>query len=166
MPLSLNSWPSGPGLRIGYLHINNARNKIDDIVTILHNSGNHFHVFCFAESRLSSQVADSEMQVAGCNILCLDPTGLKTTGLLLYFASSMNCIRLHGLETHGVESMWLKVSIKHSKPFLVGFVYRNPAKSIDWLERFNSFMDDVIMMNREVILFGDFNIDLLKSKPK
>ena len=87
MPLALNSWPSEPGLRIGYLNINNARNKIDNIVTILHNSGKHFQVFCFAESRLSSQVADSEMQIAVCNILRLDPTDLKTTGLLLYFAS-------------------------------------------------------------------------------
>ena len=74
-----------------------------------------------AESRLSSQVADSEMQVAGYNILHLDPTDLKTTDLLLYFASSMNCIRMHGLETSRVEFIWLKVSIKHSKPFLVGF---------------------------------------------
>ena len=114
MPLTLNSWPSEPALHIGYLNINNARNKMDDIATILHNSGNNFHVFCFAESRLSSQVADSEMQVAGYYILCLDPADLKTTGLLLYFASSMNCVRMHGLETHGVESMWLKVSIKHS----------------------------------------------------
>ena len=96
------------------------------------------------------------MQVAGYNILRLDPTGLKTAGLLLHFASSMNCIRMHGLETHGVESMWLKVSIKHSKPFLVGFVYQNPAESVDWQERFNSLMDDVIMMNREVILLVDF----------
>ena len=130
MPLALNSWPSEPGLLIGYLNINNARNKIDDIVTILHNSGKHFHVFCFAESRLSSQVA-------GYNILRLDPTGLKTTGLLLYFASSMNCIRMHGLETHGVESIWLKISIKHSKPFLKGFLYRNPAECMEWQERFN-----------------------------
>ena len=119
MPLTLNSWPSEPGLRIGYLNINNARNKIDDIGTILHNSGQLFHVFCFAGSRLSSQVADSKLKVAGYNILRLDSTGLKATGLLLYFASSMNCIRMHGLETHGVESIWLKVSIKHSKPFVV-----------------------------------------------
>ena len=71
------------------------------------------------------------MQVAGYNTLRLDPTGLKTTGLLLYFSSSMNCIRMHDLETHGVESLWLKVSIKHSKSFLVGFVYRNPAECIE-----------------------------------
>ena len=73
---------------------------------------------------------------------------------------------MHDLETYRVASMWLKISIKHSKPFLVGFVYRNPAESIEWQERINSLMDDVIMMNQEVILFGDFNTDLLKPKPK
>ena len=90
MPLTLNSWPSEPGLRIGYLNINNTRNKIDDTAAILHNSGKHFHIFCFAESRLSFHMADSEMQVVGYNILHLDPTGLRTTGLLLYFASPMD----------------------------------------------------------------------------
>ena len=73
---------------------------------------------------------------------------------------------MHDLETHGEESIWLKVNIKHSQPFPIGFVYRNPAEFIEWQERFNSPMDDVLMMNREVILFGDFNIDLLKPKPK
>ena len=78
----------------------------------------------------------------------------------------MNCVRMHDLETHGVESIWLKVSIKNSKPFLIIFVYRNPAECIEWRERYNSLMDDVIIMNHEVILFGDFNIQLLKPKPK
>ena len=152
IPLALNSWPSEPGLPIGYLNINNARYKIDDIATTLQNSGKRFHVFCFAESRLSFQVADSEMQVAEYNILHLDPSGIKTTGLLLYFASSMNCIRMHDFETLGVESIWLKVSIKYNKPFLIGFVYRNPTECIEWQERFNCLMYDVIMRNREVIL--------------
>ena len=99
MSLALHSWPSEHGPRIGYLNINKARNKIGGIAIILHNLGKHFHVFCFAESRLSFQVADTEMQIAGYNVLRLDQTGLKTTGLLLYFASSMNCIRMHDLET-------------------------------------------------------------------
>ena len=59
-----------------------------------------------------------------------------------------------------------KCQIQTSKPFLKGFVYRNPAECIEWQERFNSLVDDVTMMNREVILLGDFNNDLLKPKPK
>ena len=68
MPLAFNSWPAETGLGIGYLSVSNARNKIDDIATILHNTGKHFQVFCIAESRLSFHIADSEMQVAGYNI--------------------------------------------------------------------------------------------------
>ena len=166
MTFALNSWPSLPGLHIGYLNINNVRNKIDDIPTILNNSGKHFHIFCFAESRLSSNITDSEMQVAGYNVHRLDPAGPRTTGLLVYIASPLNCMRLNNIERHGVESIWLKVNIKNSKPFLIGFVYRNPSECIDWQERFNSMMDEVSMMNCEVIVFGDFNIDLLKHKPK
>ena len=77
MPLALNSWPSEPGLHICYFSINNAKNKINDITTILHNSGKHFHIFCFVESRLSFHIADFEMQVSGYNILRFDPKASK-----------------------------------------------------------------------------------------
>ena len=72
---------------------------------------------------------------------------------------------MHDLETHGVESIWLKVSIKHSKPFLIEFVYRNHVECTEWQVRFNSLMVDVVM-NREVNLFGHFDIYLLKPKSK
>ena len=61
----------------------------------------------------------------------------------------------------------MKVSIKHSKPFLRGIVYRNPAECIEWQEQVSfPYLDAVLLTNRGVILFGDFNIDLLKPKPK
>ena len=53
-----NNWPIKHGLRIGYLNINNAVNKKEDIATILHNNGNPFHVFCFSESRLNPNITD------------------------------------------------------------------------------------------------------------
>ena len=65
MPITINTWPSKDGLRIGYLNINHAINKLTDIPSILFNSGRNFHVFCFAESRLSNHVSDSDVSMPG-----------------------------------------------------------------------------------------------------
>ena len=68
---------------------------------------------------------------------------------------------MHDLETHGVEYIWLKVSIKYSKAFLIGFINRNHAECIEWQERFNFLMVDNLLSNINLnefagILFVDF----------
>eukprot|EP00745_Piridium_sociabile_P024390 TRINITY_DN38622_c0_g1_i1.p1 TRINITY_DN38622_c0_g1~~TRINITY_DN38622_c0_g1_i1.p1 ORF type:complete len:158 (-),score=5.64 TRINITY_DN38622_c0_g1_i1:31-504(-) len=43
---------------------------------------------------------------------------------------------------------------------MTGFLYRNPAETSEWHDRFNSMMDAAILESKEIILMGDFNIDL------
>ena len=107
MPSTLDAWPSHEGLRVGYLNINSARNKTDDISTILCNKGNSFHVFCFAESRLTSTIPDSEVYMPNYDTIRLDPVSFRATGLLLYCASSLTYRRLTHLENCNIECIWL-----------------------------------------------------------
>ena len=46
---------------------------------------------------------------------------------------------------------------------MIGFVYRNPAETVQWQYRFN-MMDAVVLERKETIILGDFNIDLLIPK--
>ena len=68
---------------------------------------------------------------------------------------------LDHLEQHVVESVWSEVKLKRASPQLLGFVYRNPAKRADWTDHFVSMMDAVSLQSREIILLGDFKMDLL-----
>ena len=166
MSLTLDAWPVKQGLRLGYLNINSAINKKDDIAAILQNNGQGFHLFGFAESRLSSKISDSDMHMPGYDVLRLDLGKPKRTGLLVYVASVLKYKRLVEFEQYNVECIWLEVILKNSKPIILGFIYRNPAEKMDWEDNFNSLMDDVTLLSLETILFGDFNIDLLKPKLK
>ena len=166
MPITINTWPSKDGLRIGYLNINHAINKLTDISSILFKSGRNFHIFCFAESRLSNHVSDSDVSMPGYNVMCLDPKTHKDTGLLFYFSHSVNLKRASHLEQHNTESIWIEVCLKRSKPILVGFTYRNPSERTDWFDRFTLMMDAVCLEAKEIILLGDFNISLLKPHIK
>ena len=166
MSTTVNAWPSKDGLKIGHLNINHAINKQTDIMSILSNSGNNFHIFCFSESRLSDQISDTDMSVSGYNIIRRDPKFQKETGLLVYINNSIKVKRISMLEKDFIESIWIEVNLKRTKPILVGFIYRNPAEPVDWMDKFTSLMEDVCNESREIILMGDFNIDLLKPSKR
>ena len=164
MSSTLKLWPTDKGLRIGFLNINNARNKKDAISRILNNSGNNFHIFGFAETRLSDEISKEEFPLSGYSLLSLEPSRPLTTGIVVYCSNHIQYKRLHHFEQFNIESLWLEISLKHSKPFLVCFLYRNPAEKSDWFDRFNLLMDAVLLENKEIILLGDFNIDLSSSR--
>ena len=65
-----------------------------------------------------------------------------------------------------MEAVWLEISIAKSSPILVGFCYRNPACRVDWIDAFTEIMDRVSFESKEIILLGDFNIDLTKANPR
>ena len=161
-----NSWLLKEGLRMGHLNINHAVNKLADIQSILCNSGKNFHIFGFSESRLTEHISDSDMFVPGYNILRNDPKIQKETGLLVYVNKCVNIKRIAYLENFSIECIWLEISIKKTKPVLVGFIYRNPSELVDWIDRFERMMDAVANEMKETIILGDFNIDLLKPNKR
>ena len=137
-------------------------NNLTDICSILFISERNFHVFCFAEFRLSNHVSDSDVSMPGYSVIRLDPKTHKDTGLLLYFSHSVNLKRASHLEQHNTESIWIEVCLKRSKPILTGFTYRNPSERTDWFDRFTLMMDAGLSRNKRNNITGDFNINLLK----
>ena len=62
-----------------------------------------------------------------------------------------------------MEAVWLEIGFSKSTPILVGFCCRNPASRADWIHAFTAIIDNVVFESKELILLGDFNIDLQKS---
>ena len=59
--------------------------------------------------------------------------------------------------------MWLEVKMKKSSPILVGFLYRNPSEPANWVDKSVCMMDSLWLESKEIILMGNFNIDLFKA---
>ena len=163
MTVNPGPWLTKEGLKIGHLNINHAVNKLCDICTIISNGGKNFHIFGFSESRLSDHITDADISVPGYSTVRRDSQLQKETGLLVYINQSISFKRLSHLENNHIESVWLEIYLKRSKPVLIGFIYRNPTERVDWFDRFNLMMDAVANESKETILLGDFNIDLLKT---
>jgi len=91
---------------------------------------------------------------------------VQHTGLAVYVHDSIVKFVKHrtDLEANSIECLWLEISYKHSNSFLIGFVYRNPASNSAWSDDFIDLMDTIKCNNRNVLILGDFNIDLHKTQ--
>ena len=161
-----NCWPSRDGLRIGHLNINHVLNKTTDVTTAISNSGKQFHLFGLSESRLTDNIPSSDLLIPDYTIIRRDAKANGEVGLLIYISDATPFKHLFRLDQPGVEAVWLEISIAKSAPILVGFCYRNPASRIDWTDAFTEMMDRVTFETKEIILLGDFNMDLKKQNPR
>ena len=57
-------------------------------------------------------------------------------GLILYFRNSIKCKRRHEDEISNIETIWAKIELPNTKPFLVCSVYRLPSVHSDWIDLF------------------------------
>jgi hypothetical protein len=160
--LTQQTWPSKDGIRIGYLNINSIINKLDEVSSILENSGKPFHIFCFAESRLCTKQNDTDLKIPGYNFIRLDPVLSKQTGIIVYINQSISWKQIKIFAQFGIENVSLQISIKKTQPILLCFIYRNPSELVDWFDKFTDMMETVTLSQNEIIIMGDFNIDLLK----
>jgi exonuclease III len=148
---------------MGYLNIRYLQNKMDEIPYILSKANDKFHMFCIAETHLDKELEYPELAVSGYERINKPPTKSLETGLLLYYTPNLHVKQLDSYENLGVECIWIEITFKKSKPIRVGFLYRNPAENADWYKRFGSMMEAVSHDGNEIMLFGDLNIDVLKS---
>ena len=63
------------------------------------------------------------------------------------------------LESEAAESVWLEVQTCKSS-ILVGYIYRNPAATLDWCGQYVTMMDKVQDCKRNVILSRVFTTDM------
>ena len=92
------------------------------------------------------------------------PSARLETGIVVYVNKSITYKRLEEFESYNVESVWLEIFLRGTKSFLVGFIYQNPAENTDWRDRFSCLMDNVSPLSKDIILLGDFYINLLEPQ--
>jgi hypothetical protein len=141
-------------------------NKLADISVYINNP-TPFHLFGLSETRLSSYVSDAAISIPNFSVIRRDPLSPGQTGIAVYIHNSIQHLvhRRVDLETMDVECVWVEVKCPKSKPVLVGFLYRNPASSFEWYDRFSQNLDRALKKKADILLLGDFNIDLLKPHP-
>jgi hypothetical protein len=63
-----------------------------------------------------------------------------------------------------MESVWIELCPRNKKHVLIGYFYRPPNENASWYNKFEEQIHIAKQTNLQMILLGDFNIDLLKCK--
>lgn len=148
-------------ITIGHVNVYHLYNKIHDVCSLLHN--NELQILGVTETKLSEYKHNSDsVMIPQYNFIRRDASFPGSTGIGLYIHQSLvNVVKhRHDLESPNIECLWLEVRPHKNTPILVGFIYRNPASNNNWFDDYVEMMDTVNSYNLNIILFGDFNIDL------
>ena len=156
---------SSKGLNISNLNIRHVIPKVDEI-SVLMASDNSPDILGLCETVLQKNNPDSQISINGFNVLRKDRSDTREKyggGLLLYSRQSLNIKRRTDIEISNIETLWAEVCLPTAKPFLICTVYRPPSAYSEWTDLFEAELSVAQASGLELILMGDFNIDITSS---
>ena len=152
-------------LIFGTLNINSIRNKFQCLKHVL--SENLVDVLTICESKLDESFPKAQFHVDGFSVFRQDSSA-TSGGVMVYIRNDIPCRRRHEfeLECHENQSICLELSIRKEKWFLLSN-YVLPSSNINtYCNQIGPTLDRILSESSNVILTGDFNVDMLSKSSK
>ena len=146
-----------------------AEGRLDEYNFILNMLNNPFHILAFSETWLKSDNANNILIEGFEHVFIVRPpvgNNLRNVGggLSLFIKQGLSftiCNHLNIMEPY-MESLFIEVNYNDNKK-IIGLIYRIPnTNSKLFINKLNQLLES-IDNKHELILLGDFNIDLLKD---
>ena len=112
------------------------------------------------ETKLSSDIPDSIIAINGFELERLD-RNKHGGGVAFYIKDTINYKVVDNLPEHSLEPICLEIIRKEAQPFFVLCRYRPPALTTGKSDELGNILGYLETFNREIILLGDTNRDLL-----
>ena len=112
---------------------------------------------------LSNSVSDDQLALDGFDLLRKDKCDVQDKsggGVGLYYRKTFKCRRRSEIEISNIETLWAELKFPNSKPFLICTAYRPPNSTSEWIDLFEEGLSIVQTTGLEMIIMGDFNIDM------
>jgi len=161
-PCKLSVNPFGKGMVFCHININGIKSKFDEVKNLL--SMHSVCVFSISASRLCDKDVHSLFHINGYTALRRD-RNRESGGLLLYVNrhAKFHELKLPFKLPHELELIAIRVHYFGVKPIIVVTIYNPPhIPKNTFLEAFHSIVSHLNTFNLEMIIYGDFNIDLCK----
>ena len=166
------------GLLTTHLNIRSIWNKIDLIRTNFTNSS--IDIITFSETWLLSDKPDELIYIQGYNVLRNDrkwsddefaSKAKKGSGVCSFIKDSLNyktnVIPDWNVSTKDLECQNFEISFENQKNVLIINLYRPPTGNVEtFVNIFDTALQNIDLLKKDVILLGDFNIDFLDKSSK
>lgn len=151
------------GQVIGHINIQGLRTKIDELKILL--TTNKIDIFGVTETKLNEKHLTQSFAIDGYQTpLRKDRINNSGGGLLIYIRNNLNCIQRTDLEDNNLEHIWVEIKNTNSKPLLLCLLYRPPNSLAYWNTQFERNIENAQLEDKEIILLGDFNKDLMTER--
>ena len=150
-----------------HLNISSLSCHINDLVNFLALLNTKFDVICITETRLSHKnPITTNIELPGYNIE-QTPTESSAGGTLIYISQNLSYKRRTDLQiccSKELESVFIEVMVPNKQSYILGTIYKHP--SMKHFKFNNEYMEELLRVitheNKNCILTGDFNLNLLK----
>ena len=149
------------GMAIASLNINGLRSHLDEVQFLIKNLG--IHVLALNETKLDSDFPKELSSVPGYQQERLDRTR-NGGGVSIYIRDSIKYKRRLDVPKDDLELICIEVQPPKNKPFLVIVWYRPPSGPVCSFNRLEHVLSYLDQEGKEIILVGDTNCDLTKTK--
>ena len=157
------------GLRCCHLNVRSLPPHLDEVTALIRFK--KLDIFAISETWLNSTWNDHELNIDDFRLFRQDREMSASAsthyggGVAVYIKSSLQCERITFDTDIRLEHICLQVKHHQAGPKLLFMVvYRPPNSSADLCQSLSKLIDSALSHYGEIIVAGDFNIDLLRKK--
>ena len=156
------------GLTIFHLNIRSLLYKLDQVKPMLMQA--NIHIMCITETWLNNNISNHELTIQGYKLVRKDRTTKRGGGIIAYIRNDIDYDEIdesEAGETQGpqIETLWIKINFKHTRPILLCIMYNPPNCSIT-----NALSELGLQMKQyrpvtdhEIYMLGDTNVNMLQK---
>ena len=150
------------GSKIASLNVNSLLKHIDEIRHLLFKFP--FDIFAINKSKIDDSITDGEISISGFNLIRKDRSRAGG-GVVLYIRESLSYIDRNDLVPDCLGMLCAEINRPFSKSLFVCTWYRPPNSDMNLFNECDVFLQKCESENKELIVVGDINCDVMKSPP-
>ncbi|CAB4023001.1 RNA-directed DNA polymerase from transposon BS [Paramuricea clavata] len=143
------------------LNITSLTKHIDELRILI--TEMNFDILCINETRIDKKIKNSEIGLQGYDLTRRD-RNRRGGGVAIYIRNTIPYVERSTIIPENVEAVCIEVRKPNAKPILILTWYRPPNSNSEILDSFEIFLQNIDTENKEIIITGDFNIDLMPSE--
>ena len=151
---------SREGLKVFPLNINSIPKHLDELRIFIEEKKPH--AVCLNETKIDDTIDNEVLEIDDYQLLRNDRTR-HGGGVAMYLHRSVQFTSRDEFNIIGLETLSVEIKLPFTKPIILSTIYR-PEATVEVCECINKFVDKIISEDKEFILMGDMNCNML-AKP-
>ena len=148
-----------------YLNIKSIRLNLENLENeILAELDYHFNIIGLTETKITNSNIDVGIpRISGYNFEYV-PTPLSAGGVGMFINNSLDYVVLEKTSNEAFQALWIELSFPKKKSIVCGIIYSQHNSPDQFQKYFDETIENFTTSGKQLCLFGDTNVDLLKSE--